>query len=303
MSEKSKIKVIVFGGAGFLGHQLVKELINNDYYVKVFDKKMPNEKHKCEYIIGDITDERIVNDSINGCSFVYNFAGWSNLESSVDFPLEVVRLNVLGNTIILDACLKKNVKRYLFASSIYVFSQAGSFYRASKQCCELIVKEYQRCYKLPFTVLRFGSVYGPRASKENAIYALLKMAIENKKIDYWGNGNEIREYIHVADAARGSVRAIDKDYENQYVLLSGISGMKMKDLLTMINEIFNNTLKINYNLESTSEFHYKITPYSFSPALGKKLMLSDITDLGQGLLQCAQELSENILDQDNKETH
>ena len=93
-------------------------------------------------------------------------------------------LNVLGNTIILDACVKNNVKRYLFASSIYVFSQAGSFYRASKQCCELIIKEYQRRYKLPFTVLRFGSVYGPNASNGNAIYDLLIMANKNKTIEY-----------------------------------------------------------------------------------------------------------------------
>ena len=292
MSNKSKNKVIVFGGSGFLGHQLVKELIKNNYSVKVFDIKKYDEELNCEYIIGDITDEKSVSNAIKDCSFVYNFAGWSDLESSVDNPLEVIRLNILGNTIILDACVKNNIKRYLFASSIYVFSQSGSFYRASKQSSELIIKEYQRQYNLPFTVLRFGSIYGPNAGNGNGIYSLLKMAITNKTIKYWGSGDEIREYIHVNDAARGSIKALGENYENQHVLLSGISSIKMKDLLTMINELFNNTLKIIYSPDQKSNFHYKITPYSFTPDMGKKLVLNTFTDMGQGLLQCAQKISE-----------
>ena len=294
MSGKVEDKVIVFGGAGFLGHQLVKELLLDGYPVIVFDKQKPHKELDCKYIIGDITNQIEVNEAISGCTFVYNFAGWSDLDSSVDFPIEVVRLNVLGNTIILEACVNNNVKRYLFSSTIYVFSQAGSFYRASKQSCELIIKEFQRRYGLSFTVLRFGSIYGPGAVQGNAIYDIIKMAINNNTIEYWGSGNEIREYIHVADAARGCIKAIKEVYQNQYVLLSGISGLKMKDLLMMINEIFNNSLKINYNLESKSEFHYNITPYSFSPDLGKKMILNDITDIGQGLLQCAQEINKSI---------
>ena len=290
-------KIIVFGGAGFLGAQVVKELIKSDFQVSVFDIEPPEDKLKCDYIIGDITDEKFVIDSIKDHSIVYNFAGWSDLESSVNSPLDVVRQNILGNTIILDACVKNDVKRYLYASSIYVFSKAGSFYRASKQSSEIIIKEFQRRYNLPFTILRFGSIYGPGARKGNAIYDIIKMAIENKSIAYWGSGKEIREYIHVYDAARGSVNALDKNYENQYVLLSGITGIRMNDLITMINEIFNNTLKIKYNLDPKSEFHYKITPYSFSPDLGKKMIQKNIIDIGQGLLHCIEELNKSIIDE------
>ena len=292
---KSK-KVIVFGGSGFIGLHLVRELLNRQYQISIFDIKEPESLFKSvNYIKGDILNEKDVNDAIKGHSLVFNFAGWADMEKSIDSPIKVIKQNVLGNTVVLSACVNNSVKRYFFASSIYVFSKSGSFYRASKQSCELIIKEFQKRYNLPFTILRFGSLYGPGAKDGNAIYDLIKMASDKKKIDYWGSGDEIRQYIHVNDAARGCIKSIDDEYENKNVILTGIEKIKTKDLLVMLNEIFDNDLTLNFNPNQRSDFHYKITPYNFLPDIGKNLLLDSFTDMGQGLLECIQQYNINKL--------
>ena len=122
------------------------------------------------------------------------------------------------------------------------------------------------------------------------------MAINEKKIVRYGNGEEIREYIHVKDAAKCSVEILDKEYENQYVIISGHQPMKIKDLLVMIKEIMGNRIKIEYRSPSASncyydpELHYQITPYSFNPKIAMKLVSKHYLDLGQGLLTYLGEL-------------
>ena len=281
--------IIVFGGSSFIGSHVVGELLKKDFGITIYDVNPPPVFDKeVNYINGDILDKKNVSEAIKGNEFVFNFAGWADMERSINFPIEVIKQNILGNTIVLDGCVETNVKRYSYASSIYVFSKSGSFYRASKQSCELIIKEFQVRYKLPFTILRFGSLYGPGAGEGNAIYDLIKMAYKDKEINYWGSGNEMREYIHVNDAAKGCIKAMDEDYENKNVILTGIEKVRSKDLLIMLNEIFNNTLSLKYHPNQRSDFHYKITPYNFSPDLGKNLLLDSFTDMGQGLLECIQ---------------
>jgi UDP-glucose 4-epimerase len=83
----------------------------------------------------------------------------------------------------------------MFASTIYVYSELGSFYRVSKQACEKIVEEYQKEFDLDYTILRYGSLYGPRANEFNFISNALVQALKNKKIVRRGDGKEVRECI------------------------------------------------------------------------------------------------------------
>lgn len=287
-------KVLVFGGAGFIGNHVVSELVKAGYEVGIFDKIAPKEDFGCTVFTGDILDKKQVASAMQNYSVVYNFAGWADLETSVHHPVEVVQNNVLGNTIIMEEARKQSMKRYVYASSMYVFSKAGSFYRASKQACELIVEEYQKQFDLDFTILRFGSLYGPGAKAGNAIFDMLTQAVTTKQIQYWGTGEELRQYIHVNDAARGSVEILSEDFANQYVILTGSEDVRIKDLLTMMNEIMGNSLELRFTPKTRSDYHYKITPYSFNPRLGKKLIFRTYTDIGQGLLQCVQDVFENF---------
>ena len=169
-----------------------------------------------------------------------------------------------------------------FASSLYVYSDAGSFYRSSKQACELIIDNYHAVYGLNYTILRYGSLYGPRSDDENWIHYILKEALTNRKIIRMGDGEELREYIHIRDAARLSVEVMmEDDYCNQHVIITGQQQIRVSDLLTMIKEMMGGKVKIEYMPSNSSE-HYEITPYTFKPTLAKRLRGKNYIDLGEG---------------------
>jgi UDP-glucose 4-epimerase len=102
-----------------------------------------------------------------------------------------------------------------------------------------------------------------------------------------GDGEEIREYIHVYDAAKGSVEALADEFTNQYVIIAGSQQMKIKDLLLMIKEMLDNKINIEYVIPEFNH-HYEITPYTFAPKLAKRLVSKTYVDLGQGILKCIQ---------------
>ena len=191
-------QVIVFGGSGFLGSHVVEELTRRGYGVTVFDRKpfpLPDCDHKM--IVGDILNPDLVKNSMKGHDAVFHFAGLSDLDLGSAQPLEVVQQNITGTIHLLSGALEASVQRFVFASSIYVYSSLGGFYRCSKQATELFVEEFNSCYGLDFTILRYGSLYGTRANDSNGIKGLLLQGLKAGKITYPGTGDEEREYIHV----------------------------------------------------------------------------------------------------------
>lgn len=291
------VKAIVFGGSGFLGSHVADALTNTGYDVWIFDwTPSPYLNENQEMIVGDILDEEAVQEAVTGCDIVYNFAAIADMDEAKEHPLDTIKINILGNAIILDACRKHKVNRIVFASSLYVYSNAGSFYRSSKQACELIIENYQKVYGVNYTILRYGSLYGPRADERNGLFRMLKQAVVEGKIIRHGDGEAIREYIHVVDAARMSVEILDKKYENEYVIITGYQQTKIKDLLEMIKEIMGDYIKIEYRPLNNGhcpydpELHYEITPYSFTPRKAKRLITPLYLDMGQGILECINEI-------------
>jgi len=288
------MKIIVFGGSGFLGSHTADALTEIGHKVKIFDLlNSPYIKKDQKMIIGDILDKKLVEKAVKGCDVVYNFAGMADIDRAYSKPLETIEKNIIGNTIILDACRKNNIKRFVFASTIYVYSDSGSFYRSSKQACELIIENYQETFGLPYTILRYGSLYGPRSKDNNWIYKILRQALVEGKITRHGDGQEIREYIHVKDAAELSVKILSEKYKNRIITITGNKSMRIKDLHIMIKEMLNNKIKLEF-LPSVSDTHYEITPYSFNPKTAKKMVSNEYYDLGQGILECLAEVKEEL---------
>jgi UDP-glucose 4-epimerase len=287
------MRVAVFGGAGFLGSHVADHLTEQGHQVVIVDRKESACLREGQIsIIGDITDQDVVTAAVKDCEVAYNFAGIADLDEAKVDPLATVRNNILGNTVLLEACCKNGVKRFVFASTLYVYSKAGSFYRSSKQACELLIENYQEVYGLDYTILRYGSLYGPRATETNWIYKVLKQALTEAKITRHGDGEEIRDYIHVYDAARLSVEALAENYRNQHVIIAGNRPLKIKDLLVMIKEIFDNKIELEFLAVDSSE-HYEITPYTFRPKLAKRIQSQHYVDLGQGILDLMQDVYKN----------
>lgn len=288
------MKVIVFGGSGFIGSHTADALTEAGHEVKIFDLKLSSYlRSGQEMIIGDILNFDQVSEVIQGSDVVYNFAGLADLDDATTKPIETVRENIEGNVNLLEASQRANINRFIYASTIYVYSQLGGFYRCSKQSSELYIEEYLRNFGLNYTILRYGTVYGPRADSRNSVYRYLYQALKYGHIEGLGTGEEIREYIHVHDVARLSVEILKEEYINHYVIITGRNPMKYKELLNMIKEILNN--KVQIKLRKPKNYaHYNITPYSFAPKIGKKLVSNYYQDIGQGLLECLEEIYQQL---------
>ena len=192
------MKVIILGGSGFIGSHVADELSKKGHKVTIFDKKKSKWLRKNQkMLVGDILNYDALSNAIRNNQIVYNFAAISDLDRAMHEPLISARINILGTVQALNLCRKYKVKRFIHASSIYATSSQGGFYSCSKRAADDYVEEFNKIYKLNYTILRFGSVYGLRSDKSNGLRRIIDKAIWQRKIVYLGNKRTVRKYINV----------------------------------------------------------------------------------------------------------
>ncbi len=285
-------KIIVTGGSGFLGSHIADALSDQGHEVLILDlEKSEYLRSDQRFLKGDIRDQEFLDNALQGIDFVYHLAGLADLNLAKDLPLESIDINIRGTAVLLNAAVKNKVSRVIFGSSVYVFSTQGSFYRCSKQACEAYLEEYHRRYNLNYTVLRYGSLYGPRTDNSNGVFRLLESYMTNQHIEHDGHPTDKREYIHVYDAAKLSAQILDKSYENKHYVLTGNDKLEVSELYKMFEEILNKRVDIKYlHSEDSQNGHYNITPYTYLPSIGKKLVTNEYVDMGQGIIQLLEEM-------------
>lgn len=285
---KNKLAV-VYGGSGFLGLHVANALANGGMDVRIADlQRPPLQGDRFDFVPTNLEDPAAVMAAAEGAAYVYNFAGIADIDEAREDPVNTAQINVVGNLHVMEAARAVGAERFLFASSVYVYSQSGSFYRASKQAAEAFIEVYKDRYGLPFTILRYGSLYGRRADTRNSIHRMVREALTDGTITYGGDENAVREYIHVSDAALLSVKALEPEFANRHLILTGTERMRVCDVMQIIAEMLPNSIELKYR-DGDPESHYVMTPYGFHPRLGHKLTANDFVDLGQGLLDCLSE--------------
>jgi UDP-glucose 4-epimerase len=288
------MKILVTGASGFIGSHMAEALLARGHEVTALDTKpSPYRPTEQTWLIGDILEQSFVRKAVQDMEAVYHFAGIADIDECLRRPVDVARINVLGTVELLEACRLAGVRRFVFASSAYVYGDAGYFYRTGKRSCEQFIEDYHEAYGLEYTCLRYGSLYGDRADHRNSIYRILRQALECGYITYHGTGDELREFIHVRDAAEISAEILVPEYANECVTITGAEKFKYSDLLLMIQEIMGNRIQIHYE-SSTRKAHYKMTPYNFTPKLGRKIERKCHIDMGQGILFCLTEIFDQL---------
>ena len=284
-------RVLVIGGSGFIGSHVADELTERGFDVVIFDSKESQWLRPTQFFVnGDINDSHALSKAMVGCRYVYNFASLADIDETTAKPVETIELNVLAATRALEAARQHKVERFVFSSTVYVNSHLGSFYRASKQAMENIIALYADKFGLAYTVLRYGSVYGPRAQKWNGLRKIVQKMLRDDLVSLRGNGKERREYVHVLDAARMSVDILDETYRNKTVMLTGQQALSAEGLVAIIQEITGLKRSVNFvGLEEGSD-HYGMTPYRHMPDLGTRLVPQNHIDIGSGILELVQEL-------------
>lgn len=285
-------KVLVTGGSGYLGNEIVKNLIAKNFIVSSFDLN-PIKLPKVKEFLGDLQNKNDVEKAISGQDIVFHIGGFADLNDASLEPDRTVSDNILGTVRVLNACKKYRIKKLIFASTIYVYSHKGGYYRISKQACESYIEEFHKQNKgLEYTILRYGSLYGNNSNEKNGLHKLLKMAILKGEIYYSGTPEDRRDYIHVSDAADLSVGAIDSRFNGQRLVISGGNSLRSSDLFNLFEELLNKKLKVNYINEPNNN-HYKLSPYSYTPKFGKKYSSTLSIDIGEGILKLIETISED----------
>ena len=224
------MRILVTGGAGFIGSNYVKHILgkskNGDLQVLVLDKltyagSLDNlsqeiDNPNLEFIQGDICDSNLVEKLTFNCDRVINFAAESHVDRSIVSAEEFVRTNVLGTQVILEAIRKKPSIKFIQVSTdeVYGSIESGSWdenfplkpnspYAASKASADLITLAYQKTYSLDLMISRCCNNYGPNQFPEKIIPLFITNLIQGKKIPVYGDGLNVREWIHVDDHCRG----------------------------------------------------------------------------------------------------
>ena len=282
------MKIVVTGGSGFVGSHVADELSRRGHKVTIFDKNKskwirPDQK----MYQGDILNKMDLDRVIKGTDAVFHFAALADMDESIKKPIETANINIFGTVLTLEACRRHKIKRFIHASTIYVNSKDGGFYRCSKKAAEEYVEEYHNTFGISYTILRFGSLYGERADDTNGVTSIIKRAIKTGILSYLGSKNSVREYIHVKDAAKASAGILKKKFRNQYIILTGKEKIKVYDLLKILANILKIKKKIKF-LNKKLLGHYIISPFTYKFKNGKKFTLSSNVNFKDGLLDLIQ---------------
>ena len=254
--------VLVTGGNGFIGSHVVDFLVKKKYNVTTFDLSPPIRKN-VKFIRGNILDKNCLQFALKNIDFVFHLAAVSDINKVRAIPVKTINTNILGTTYLLEASRNKNVKRFIFASSVYSFGTAGNLYTTSKISSELLIKNYRLLFGQNFTILRYSTAYGPRSREVDAVSIFVERALKNLDIVIFGDGQQKRNYLHVEDLAKGSMMALKQKTKNKIITLASKNNIKMFDLARTIIRLTKSNSKIRFNKKNkrfddfTSNYSYK----------------------------------------------
>lgn len=284
------MRLLVTGGSGFLGSHVVDAARADGHTVRSFDRRpSPWSTRADEEVLGDVRDAAAVTAAAAGCDAILHLAAVADLGEANADPGLAEAVNVGGTANVVAACRTAGVRRLLHASSIYVHARAGGAYRDSKRRAETLVRVAD---DLRATVLRFGSLYGPRADAGNAIRRILLQALTERRIEFWGDGTEVREYVHVLDAAELTLDALDSEFAGATLHLTGRQRVTTRELLDLVVEILGGDVTVTLS-DRPFEGRYRLTPFALDDEpveLGRTLVGRTAIDLGPGLLHTLQAL-------------
>lgn len=295
------MKILVTGGAGFIGSNFVYYMLNKhpDYDIVCIDAltyagnletlKEALKNPKFKFVKGDIADRDFIFELFENEKFdiVVNFAAESHVDRSIENPEIFLKTNILGTQVLMDASRKFNVSRYHQVSTDEVYGDlpldrpdlffteetpihTSSPYSASKASSDLLVQAYHRTFKLPITISRCSNNYGPYHFPEKLIPLMISRALNDQSLPVYGKGENVRDWLYVEDHCV----AIDLIIHNGRVgEVYNIGGHNEKTNIDVVKIILNKLGKpeslITYVTDRAGhDMRYAIDPTKISNELG-----------------------------------
>ncbi|KAL3940480.1 MAG: hypothetical protein SGBAC_004999 [Bacillariaceae sp.] len=262
-------KVLVTGGAGFIGSNVAEYLLErgddvviidevNDYYdvtIKESNLRLLSDKYGEDRVViyrGDICDAKLMEELFEKerPEWVCHMAARAGVRPSIQDPFVYIHSNIQGTTQLMELAHRYGVQNFVFASSSSVYGGSKSTYfsedevvdnpvspyAASKKACELLAYTYHHLYNLNVTGLRFFTVYGPRGRPDMAPFKFIDRVSRGEEIMQFGDGSSSRDYTYISDIVEGVVRAIDRPYAYQIFNLGKGDGTSLKEFISLVEK-------------------------------------------------------------------
>lgn len=253
------MKVLVTGGSGFIGSHVVDKLRDKGVEVRVYDGVMPNFRKDIEFFQGSILDVTSLGFALNGIDAIFHLAAVADVKDVYNEPYYSEAINVRGTINVLEAARKANIKRIIYGSTTWVYSEAEEInvnettplhapthlYTATKLTGEYYCQSYSKLYGMEVTILRYGIPYGPRARDGAVIPIFVRKALNGESLSIAGDGSQFRKFIYVEDLAEGNVLGLKAIAKNKIYNLDGKEKVTIKQIAETIKKILGN-LKIEY---------------------------------------------------------
>jgi len=268
------MKIIVTGGAGFIGKHLVEFFITKGINITIFDNFSNSKKDSITYlknqgvkiIEGDITKMQDINNAIKNHDIVIHLAAKISVQESIENPSETFQTNVEGTKNVLIACEKNNIKKIIVSSSAAVYGESEpkiklteksemnpiSPYGESKVMMEREIRRFVENHDVNYVILRFFNIYGIGQSLEYAgvITKFIKKIEMNKPLEIFGDGMQTRDFVSIKDIVNSIYDAMENGKNGTYNIASGkpITIRKLAELMISLSKkdlkiIYNNTKK------------------------------------------------------------
>jgi UDP-glucose 4-epimerase len=244
------MRALVTGGSGFIGSHVVDKLAERGVTVRILDTVPPHRTDVERYDVSLLDFERL-RPAMNGVDMVFHLGAVADVKDAAESPQYTDMINTRGTINVLEAARRAGVRRVIYGSTTWVYSDTNGIlldedsllnapshiYTATKLASEYYCKAYSQLYKLPFTILRYGIPYGPRARLGAVIPIFVKKALQGEPLTIAGDGLQFRKFVYVEDLAEGNVLALKPVAENKIYNLEGSEKVSIRQIAETIQKI------------------------------------------------------------------
>ena len=247
------MRVLVTGGAGFIGSHVVDKLRAAGHEPRIFDlrRSRHHAPGEVDTYIGDLLDVDDLRNAMRGCDAVAHLAASADVGIVADEPVEAEALNSRGTLNVLEAARQAGIDRVIYASTIWVYSDGcgpevdedttvglpSHLYTATKLAGEMYCNSYSELYDLDFTILRFGIPYGPRARPAAVVPAFVRKALEGDPLTIAGEGTQSRRFVYVEDLADGVASALEPVARNRVYNLVSDRDVSIREIAHTVRDL------------------------------------------------------------------
>jgi UDP-glucose 4-epimerase len=250
--SRSDGSIVVTGGAGFIGSNVVDALVAAGRRVRVVDKLAPH-RSDVEWVAADILDCAALVRAFAACGPIIHLAAMADVNDVLDQPARAAELNVGGTVNVLDAARRAGAGRVVLASTIWVYEacrgervdESAPFYAdtdrhlyvSTKIAAELACRDYLTLYGRPFTVLRLGIPYGPRMRASTVLASFFRRALAGEPLRIDGDGRQVRNFVYIDDLADAFVSALEAPAQNQTININGPTPVSIRELVELTQSL------------------------------------------------------------------